>query len=379
MPSTFERRPRARPSRIAVYVSAAISSIAVAALIGKLSLPAFVFEHLIVLLVVGSAILAGRGPAFVVAVSASLGDNLVLREPIGRPVITGVQDVVDLALLLMVAIVISWLVDSLRIARARAVDAAERERRARAERDRFVATMTHDLATPLNIILGTIRFVCGRVAISGVDVMPELRRIETAAMRATSLFRTLADSLSIEQGALRLVIRPIDFRAVVESVARMFDGTSVRHPIVLAMEPGPLVVSGDAERLRRLVENLVTNAIKYSPRGGPVEISVGSEGESAVLCVRDHGIGIPPDAAHRLFQIGYRTPEAAMVAPGLGLGLHIAAAVVSQHGGSITATSAHGGGTLFTVRLPLVPDARRSEDYAVAVDIPRSSSLNAVH
>ena len=97
-----------------------------------------------------------------------------------------------------------------------------------------------------------------------------------------------------------------------------------------------------------------------------------------MLRVRDHGIGIPPDAGHRLFQIGYRTPEAAMVAPGLGLGLHIAAAVVRQHGGSITATSAQGGGTLFIVRLPLVPHARLSGDSDIAVDIPKSSSLNAV-
>ena len=160
--------------------------------------------------------LAGRGPAFVVAVSASLGDDLVLREPIGHPVITGVQDVVDLALFLVVAIVISWLVDSLRIARPCALEAAERERRVRAERDRFVATMTHDLASPFNIFLGTIRFVCGRFAMSGVDAMPELRRIETAAMRATSLFRALADSLPIEQGSLHVVLRPVDFRAVVD-------------------------------------------------------------------------------------------------------------------------------------------------------------------
>jgi signal transduction histidine kinase len=334
---------------VAIAIPLSVVGIAV-----PVALPAFVFEHLMVLLVVALAVGGGRGPAITAAVAGSIGDNVLLREPVGSPAITGVRDVVDFGLFITVAIVVGWLVGRLRIAREHAVHAAERERRIREERDRLVATVTHDLATPLTAIQGTIQFARKFGAVSEVDPVRLLARIETAAAHATSLVRALQDSRSIEEQSLSLDLRLVSVQGIVEPIVKMLDEASDRHPIVLAMDPAPLVVRGDAERLGRVVENLITNAIKYSPGGGAIEVCVQEESSNAVLTVRDHGIGIGESSPERLFELGYRAPAAVGVAPGLGLGLYIAAEMVRRHGGAIAAATVGGGGTLFAVRLPLV-------------------------
>ncbi|MGH9349315.1 MAG: sensor histidine kinase [Vicinamibacterales bacterium] len=190
--------------------------------------------------------------------------------------------------------------------------------------------------------------------------------METAATRATSLVRALADVKSIDEDALSLNLRHIDLCEIVEPIVRMLDRASERHPIVLAVETPPVIVSGDGERLGRVVENLITNAIKYSPGGGAIEVRLRRDNEFAVLTVADSGIGIPAHARERVFDIGFRTAEAARVAPGMGLGLHIAAEVVRRHGGRIEAEARDTGGAVFSVRLPIAADAAAVTGYGAA-------------
>jgi signal transduction histidine kinase len=109
------------------------------------------------------------------------------------------------------------------------------------------------------------------------------------------------------------------------------------------------------------VENLITNAIKYSPAGGAIEVHLREEDGTVVLTIRDYGIGISAEARDRLFEMGYRAPQAANVAPGLGLGLYTAAEIVRRHGGSIGVSAPEGGGTIFTVRLPLAAHSGDAE------------------
>ncbi len=182
-------------SRAVVYAIFTVLPIVIMIVGEQIALPAFVFEHLMVILVVAAAVAGGPGPAVASAVSGGVGDNLLLPEPIGA--ITGVRDAVDLGLFLVVAVVVGWLVNGLRTARANAVTAARREQEAREELDRLVATVTHDLATPLTAIRGTIQFALKNAAISQVDTVRLLGRIETATIRATSLVRALADTKSI--------------------------------------------------------------------------------------------------------------------------------------------------------------------------------------
>jgi two-component system sensor histidine kinase MprB len=117
-----------------------------------------------------------------------------------------------------------------------------------------------------------------------------------------------------------------------------------------------------------VIENLVSNAIKYSPDGGAVEVSITAEAASAVIRVRDYGIGIAPDALPHIFEPSFRAPTTATYAPGLGLGLSIAAQVVALHGGTIEAVPADGGGTTMIVRLPLATN-----------DAPEASAATHAH
>jgi signal transduction histidine kinase len=345
----------------------------------QVALPAFIFEHLMIVLVVGLAVAAGRGPAIIAAIAGGVGDNILLREPIGRPAITGMRDAVDLGLFLGVAIVVGWLVDRLRTAKEKAVSAAQGERLAREEVDRLIATVTHDLATPLSAIHGTIQFARKHAALSEVDVVRLLLRVETAAARATSLVKALADAKSIEAHSFALRLRRVDFRGIVEPIVRMLDRLSERHPIAVAIDAHPLLIEGDADRLGRVVENLVTNAIKYSPTGGAIEVCLGEEHGSAVLTVRDHGIGVSDDVRDQVFALGYRAPEAVGLAPGLGLGLYTAAEIIRRHGGTIEVDAAEGAGTRFTVRLPLARPDSSSMPVDAMRDVAARSPSRAVH
>jgi two-component system sensor histidine kinase VicK len=133
----------------------------------------------------------------------------------------------------------------------------------------------------------------------------------------------------------------------------------------------PVNANADGERLQRVLENLINNAIKYSPDGGTVELSICCDREHAVIRVRDHGIGISSEGLPRIFEASYRAREAATCAPGLGLGLGIASQVIARHGGTIEAAPAEARGTTVTVQLPLAP-VQREADVAATVTRPVS-------
>jgi signal transduction histidine kinase len=345
------------------YSVAVVLPVAITYGVAWLNMPSFVFEHLIVLLVLVVAIPWGFGPAVVAAVTSVVSDNVLLRDPIGIPTITGVRDVVDLALFATVAVVVSLLMRRAHVARAVAQKAAERERQAREERDRVIATVTHDLATPLSVLSGTIQLARRRGNTADIDLSRLLVRLETASTRATSLIKMLSDARALESDGFNLVLGTHDLRSLVSPIVQMMDRMSDRHPVILTAPDAPVMVTADADRLQRVLENLINNAIKYSPDGGTVDVSVSAEDDRAVLRVRDQGVGVSPEALPRIFERLYRAPEASRHAPGLGLGLSIAAHIIARHGGTIEAAPADGGGSVFTVGLPLaqkqdVPAAR---------------------
>jgi signal transduction histidine kinase len=131
-----------------------------------------------------------------------------------------------------------------------------------------------------------------------------------------------------------------------------------RHELTVALPPDALFVEGDLTRLTQVVANLLDNAAKYTPPGGHIAVSAGRDGDAAVVCVRDDGIGIPGSMLERVFEPFARSDQAlARYAGGMGLGLSVVRDLVELHGGSITAHSAGADrGSEFRVRLPL--DAR---------------------
>lgn len=360
--------------RLAAYASALATPLIVMIVGSRLGMPAFLFEHTIILLVVGIAVAGGLGPAVVAAIAAALGDNILLRDPAGKPTIEGARDILDAVLFVVVAIAVGWLVASARESKRRAEMAAQRERHAREERDGVVAMIAHDLATPLGVIRGSIQLAPRGGAASAADLDRLWMRLDRAAARATSLMRTLGDVRTLEAGELSLNVDAVDLRAVITGVVQMMDRVSERHPVALIVPAHPVLVEGDSERLQRVFENLIGNAIKYSPEGGAIAIGLVASSGEAVVTVQDHGIGIPREALGRIFERGYRSKEAQAIAPGLGLGLSISHEIVKRHGGSLEVRSSTPSGSLFMVRVPLTATAR-SGDPAPASSLPRRDSL----
>jgi PAS domain S-box-containing protein len=242
---------------------------------------------------------------------------------------------------------------------------AERAARAEAEaaiqaRKALVASVTHDLKNPLTAIRGLAQLLEGRLArgeaLEPAYVCERLATIEETAAGMTTLIDELLDANRLEAGrVLELRRRPTDLAALVRHAVEAYQQSAEGYRFRWTAPAEPVVGTWDADRLERVLANLLSNAIKYSPVGGEIAVEVGLEASTALLTVRDHGIGIPaPDLPH-VFERFRRAENVAYRLPGAGLGLSGARAIVEQHGGTIAVESTEGLGSTFTVRLPLVP------------------------
>ena len=241
--------------------------------------------------------------------------------------------------------------------------AAERAARAEAEaalaaRDRFIASVSHDLQNPLAAIKGYAQ-IARRHAASGAPHAAErmqsaVATIESTAQRMSKMIGELLDATRLEAGApLELRRRPVDLVQLTDEAVRFHQEVTTGHTIRL--EAAVSVVRGewDKERLERVVANLLGNAIKYSPGGGEIVVTIGQDGDDAVVAVRDHGLGIPETDLPHVFERYRRGGNVADKIAGTGLGLAGARDIVELHDGSIAVESVEGRGTTVTVRLPV--------------------------
>jgi signal transduction histidine kinase len=250
---------------------------------------------------------------------------------------------------------------------------AEAERaqllRARAEaeaslraRDETLAAISHDLRTPLTSIRALAQLLQRRVS-RGSEIGPDelterLGRIEEQTMLMARMIDDLLDVARLEAGRpLDLRREPCDVVALARRTAADVQRTTERHRLRVLANEAEIVGEVDCGRLERVFLNLLTNAVKYSPDGGDVEVTVrreaGPAGPVAVLAVRDGGIGIPAQDLPRIFERFYRASNVGEQQRGTGLGLAGVQQIVEQHGGQIEAVSEPGVGSTFTVRLPL--------------------------
>ena len=186
-----------------------------------------------------------------------------------------------------------------------------------------------------------------------VDADRELvRAIEAAAQRARRLSDALLDAARIGTG--QFLIRPVrmELVTVVRDVAQLRQATAEQRRLRVDA-PAQLEVVWDPDRTAQLLANLVSNAVKYTPADGEIEIVVLESPRGVTLQVRDHGPGIPPDKLHRLF-LPFSRLENETLEDGAGLGLYICQAIVCAHGGRIRVESTPGGGATFVADLPLV-------------------------
>jgi signal transduction histidine kinase len=274
-----------------------------------------------------------------------------------------------------------------RLAQAR-VRAAERHAREVAERanrarDEFFATLSHELRTPLMAVLAWAGLLRGH-RLDSQEAAEAVDLIERNARIQRRLVDDLLDVSRIVTDRLRIESRPIpSLEPVIDMVVESFRPVALAKGIILeaVLDSDAGTVRGDAERLQQVVWNLLSNAIRFTPAGGRIEIRYARSTADVELSVRDSGRGIGPDALPHLFERYWQGRDGPQPAQGLGLGLAIARRIVELHSGSIAAASqGEGFGATFTVRLPVVPeseDPTQSGIAAASTDFDPAAFANA--
>jgi PAS domain S-box-containing protein len=229
------------------------------------------------------------------------------------------------------------------------------ERRLVRAKDEFTQLASHELRTPLTSIMGYLEIV---LAGDAGDLFPEQRRfLEVAERNAGRLLRLVGDLLVIaraDAGRLGLEMAALDLGELAAECAQGARPAAGEQGIALELAVEPLALSGDRGRLAEVIDNLVSNALKFTPPGGWVRVSARRENGRAVLEVADSGMGIAAADQEHLFERFYRTEAALRAAiPGTGLGLSISKMIAEAHGGTIGVSSEEGRGATFRMTLPL--------------------------
>jgi len=270
--------------------------------------------------------------------------------------ITGMITAVSSALYIAVYMATS-IMERLRSHQVQLEIALEEQRRLEEEKSRFLNVVAHDLKSPLAAIE---TMVTSALAVHGDSMTPEVRRImERIPNRTRDLLRFIQDLLEFSRiqkiTDTRTSFEPLDFPAVVSETIDIYTGQALERNIEMTFQSGPDIppVMGSREHLQRMVANLVSNAIRYTPENGAVTVKVEKENGMVVFTVADTGIGIPERDLPHIFTQFYRADNAKeFTSSGTGLGMSITKAIVEQHGGSISVSSEEGKGTTFTVKLP---------------------------
>jgi PAS domain S-box-containing protein len=237
-------------------------------------------------------------------------------------------------------------------------------------KDEFVGLISHELRTPLSSILGYLELL--RDDEDSPLSAEQLQYLGVAERNAHRLLRLVGDLLftaQVESGQFPLDLREVDLREVIGASiesARPAAATAAIELVAL-VDDTPLLVRGDAQRIGQAVDNLISNAIKFTPAQGTITIGLDRDGPDACITVSDTGIGIPAVELGQLSTRFFRASTATRNAvPGVGLGLTITKAIVTAHGGSMSIASEEGLGTSFTVRLPLEGLRREGGDLHAA-------------
>lgn len=218
----------------------------------------------------------------------------------------------------------------------------------------FLAGVAHDLRNPLSALKMSNAVIAPDRPLPPEDrVRQTFTRVQRQVERLERMVFDLLDAARIESGKLDLRLEATDLREVVNSSVELFAPTTARHQLVVEAPDEPLMVSCDAVRLEQVLNNLISNAIKYSPKGGTVRASLSRDGGCARLSVTDEGVGIGPEDIDRIFDPFRRTGASKEMVSGVGLGLYVAKRIVEGHGGRIVVTSMPGRGSTFTVELPV--------------------------
>jgi signal transduction histidine kinase len=238
----------------------------------------------------------------------------------------------------------------------------------------FLSMASHELRTPLTAVSGFMQIARRRMGrLGGAAEVPDSWRaeaqkadetLEMANRQAKKLARLIDELLDVsrlQQGRVEMRLAEIELADVVREVGERMKLLSKGHEIETKIE-GAAPIVADRDRIEQVLENLVGNAIKYSPETGRIEMSLRVNGANAIVLVRDQGIGIAPAEVEKIFGLFYRSPDPrADHVGGLGLGLYISREIVSRHHGRLWAERNPDAGTTFHVTLPLARVRSREE------------------
>jgi signal transduction histidine kinase len=230
------------------------------------------------------------------------------------------------------------------------------ERAAERLKQEVVAMVTHDLRTPLTTVQNYLQFlgdgIYGDVSEKATKYLPGALRSSERMMR---LIGDLLDIEKVKSGMMELNRERISLQKVFESTVEQSAGYAHELGVSLRFEATNTMVNADEQMLLRILANLVSNAIKFSPKGGTVKLSVKSNNEVVTVTVEDQGVGLPPDMLDSVFDRFQQAPnQTSRTRGGSGLGLAICKALVELHGGKIWAESQLNQGTQFRFELPVV-------------------------
>ena len=267
-----------------------------------------------------------------------------------------------------------------------ATDVTDERKQARMK-DEFVNLISHELRTPLSSILGYAELIADDEEHPLTE--EQARYLATVERNAQRLLRLVSDLLftaQVESGRFSLQEQQVDLCAVVaaslESARPAAEARDVR--LVLSQAKEPLIVWGDPVRLGQAVDNLVSNAVKFTPPRGRVAVTLGfadggyGQPDCALIAVSDTGIGIPADEIDQLFSRFFRASTATQFAvPGVGLGLTITQAIAVAHHGRVRVASTVGEGTTFTFELPLLVEPSANEQPASADGVGKPGGVDS--
>jgi signal transduction histidine kinase len=227
--------------------------------------------------------------------------------------------------------------------------ALERQREAQLA---FLAGIGHDLVNPLSALRLNVGIVGpDRPLPPEPEVRALFQRLERQVEKLRRMISDLLDAARVETGQLSLELQVCELRDLVAAVVEQHRQAAPAHPITVSLPPAPVPVRCDPLRIEQVLGNLVGNAIKYSPKGGPIEVALAAHDGHAVVTVTDQGLGIPPEDRRHIFE-PFRRGTGVRGIAGLGLGLAVARRIVEAHGGRIELDSAPRTGAAFRISLP---------------------------
>ncbi len=327
-----------------------------------------------VLLLIPSSILLPKRFAYALAGFASfLFSLMTVLEGIGTiphyplisavihsdPVFAAGMIVAFTAVALLTAHLSSAIAENLRFFRFQCERSVEEKSRIEMEKTHFLDVVAHDLKSPLSAIETMVSSILDAY---GTEMNEDTRdTLERIPVRTRDLIRFIQNLLDFTQirgeEEISGYFRPLNFLPIVTSTVEMYTDQAMDKNIAMTVqvEPNLPLILGSKEHLERMVANLISNAVRYTPENGSIKVKLSARNDLTALTIADSGIGIPEKEISRVFEEFYRGSNAYKVSSGTGLGLPIVKFIVDKHGGAVSVNSVEGEGTVFTITLPAMP------------------------